>query len=1019
MQIGLANIVLLTATAALAYPLTRKIGSRVFYLLSAVLAVSFTLYATLIPKVLQVEPAEVAHAAHTEMYDWLPSLDLNISFTIDALSLIMVLLVTGAGSLILFYCANYFQKKEPGIARFASVFTAFSAVMAGLVTADNIYLLFVFWEATSVFSFLLIGHATRSRTANSSALQAFIVTSLGGLAMLVGLVMLGALSGTASLAALTRETPGQSPQTICAIYLVAVGALSKSAIFPFHFWLPGAMTAPTPVSAYLHAAAMVKGGIYLLLRILPAYADTPGLTPLLLVLGAVTVLLGGFGALNQFDIKLILANSTVSQLGMLVLVVASGTEPALYAGIALTLAHALAKAPLFLTVGIVDHERGTRDLRFLHGVGRQFPGLAAAAALAAVSLAGLPPLFGFAAKEGALQALWDETGYASLSFVFLALASVFTFLYTGRFLWAVFLNKREYAGSNIFSRASSMPVRSGASVVDPVRATFAKPLNGVGCDTKAERRGRRVGMLLFPVAFFALLSVAAGFFAGPLSLALQNAVRAISSGSSREDSVVLHDLALWHGFTPALAVSVTVFALGLVLLLPLCKTRRVLPKIPEKYTAMHLYWQFTKGLDTLAVRLTALTQRGSLPFYLAIILTFSATSFFLLVPKSGLARLDAGTSVQLLVAVTVIPAALTVTFARTRFMAILLVGVTGFGMAALFALHGAPDLALTQTLVETVSLIAFVLVIRRLPPRIRHDARVLPKIVRILLAVAISLAVSLGALAALGARKDEPIWKAIPELAVSGGHGMNVVGVLLVDMRGWDTMGELSVIIAAATGVASLIFLSTRADVRPRLSRKQQRSYARAHLLRVQDPNDPASRVAWLLAGRRLDPENRSILLEVVVRVIFHALIVFSVYLLLTGHNNSGGGFAAGLVAGLALVARYLAGGRYELGVTVPVDAGKILAGGLALATFMAALPLFFGQAALSSFWVEPSLGPFGSLSVVSSTLFDAGIYLVVFGLVLDVLRSLGGQLDVHELEDEKAARDDLDAGARIGGGGS
>jgi multicomponent Na+:H+ antiporter subunit A len=238
------------------------------------------------------------------------------------------------------------------------------------------------------------------------------------------------------------------------------------------------------------------------------------------------------------------------------------------------------------------------------------------------------------------------------------------------------------------------------------------------------------------------------------------------------------------------------------------------------------------------------------------------------------------------------------------------------------------------------------------------------------------------------------------------------VNVMLVDIRGWDTMGELSVILAAATGVASLVFLSTRADLRPKISRRDARSQAREHLLRIADPDDSATRVSWLLAGRHLNPARRSILLEVVVRLLFHALIILSIYLLLTGHNTPGGGFAGGLVAGLALVARYLAGGRYELGATVPLDAGRILGVGLALAVSMALLPMLFGQAALASAWVDVDLGPFGTLPLVTSTLFDIGVYLVVFGLILDVLRSLGAEIDEHE-EAEVAAFEEEEVGAR------
>jgi multicomponent Na+:H+ antiporter subunit A len=423
----------------------------------------------------------------------------------------------------------------------------------------------------------------------------------------------------------------------------------------------------------------------------------------------------------------------------------------------------------------------------------------------------------------------------------------------------------------------------------------------------------------------------------------------------------------------------------------------------------------THWVDSLAVKVTSLTQRGSLPFYLAVILivVVAALGGTLLVTGEWPDEFELISSpVQLPIAIIMIVAAIFSLRARTRFQAVVLVGVTGYGMAAIFAMHGAPDLALTQALVETVTLIAFVLVIRRLPQRLGSRPSRKVRWGRMLIGSAVGLVIGAFAVVALGSRIAEPISLQIPGLAYSGGHGTNAVNVMLVDIRGWDTMGELSVILAAATGVASLVFLSTRADLRPKISRRDARSQAREHLLRIADPDDSATRVSWLLAGRHLNPARRSILLEVVVRLLFHALIILSIYLLLTGHNTPGGGFAGGLVAGLALVARYLAGGRYELGATVPLDAGRILGVGLALAVSMALLPMLFGQAALASAWVDVDLGPFGTLPLVTSTLFDIGVYLVVFGLILDVLRSLGAEIDEHE-EAEVAAFEEEEVGAR------
>ncbi|MFV0433202.1 MAG: Na+/H+ antiporter subunit A [Leucobacter sp.] len=953
-------LVALSAVSVLAYPLIRRFGSRAFTVIAAALALAFVAFAF-------QGPAIFSGQVFTEQIRWVPELSLNLTFRLDTLAWMFALLVTGAGALVLLYCRNYFDDEEVGLARFGSVFVAFSVSMLGLVLADNVYLLFVFWEATSVFSFLLIGHATRQRTSRASALQALMVTTLGGLAMLVGLVILVVDTGTADLSAIVAAAP-RGPLITVAIYLVLAGALSKSAIFPFHFWLPGAMAAPTPVSAYLHAAAMVKAGIYLIARLDQGFGDVPGYRETLVILGGITMLNGGIRALRQHDIKLIVAHGTVSQLGLLVLTLGVADPRAEFAGLALVFAHAIAKAPLFLSVGIIDHSTGLRDLRKLSGLGRQMPVLAVCATFAAASMAGIPPFIGFVAKESALTELLhvgEEAGIARLAFWIVVVGSILTVAYMTRFIWGAFARKSGVAPTPIVH-----PV-SPAIMVAPIVFVFFALAGGIGAK------------LLDPW--------------------LQHVVD--TSAHTPEH------LALWHGFTPALGVSSAIILVGVLFAWWLIRRSRPLPVLPERFSASHAYWVITHCIDVLAVRLTALTQRGSLPFYLAVILSVTVcalggTLLFGDVWGTGEAEplSFASTPAEFSVALVMVLAAVFALRARTRFQAVVLVGVTGYGMAAVFALHGAPDLALTQALVETVTLIAFVLVIRRLPQHIALRAKLSRRWVRAIIGIGVGVVMGGIALVTLGSRVSDPISLLMPELAYKGGHGLNTVNVTLVDIRGWDTLGELSVILAAATGVASLIFLSTRVDTAPKISRSEARSRVADLLRRVADPNDPAQRRTWLLAGRDLNPSRRSILLEVVVRLIFHALILLSFYLLLTGHNTPGGGFAGGLVAGLALVARYLTGGRDELGATVPIDAGRILGTGLAIAATTAAVPLFFGQAALSSAWVDLDLGPLGMLPLVSSTLFDVGVYLVVFGLILDVLRSLGAEIDLQEKKDQESS---------------
>ncbi|MHA3724909.1 Na+/H+ antiporter subunit A [Leucobacter sp. HY1910] len=952
---AMTSMLLVVALCAICvHPVVARLGPRSFLLLATLMGGMFSW-------VLVLSIPVFGGDVLTEYHEWIPQLSMSLGFRLDPVAAVFALLVTGAGALVLLYCAYYFEAGEAGLARFAAVFMGFTVSMLGLVLADDVYLLFIFWEATTVFSFLLIGHVTRLRTANAAALQALIVTTFGGLAMLVGLVLLVAETGTSSLAGIVEASPTGVTATV-AVYLVLTGALSKSAIFPFHFWLPGAMSAPTPVSAYLHAAAMVKAGVYLIARLAPGIADVPGFRVTLVCLGAITMISGGLRALRQYDIKLLVAHGTVSQLGLLVMVIGIGTPATTFAGITLLLAHAAAKAPLFLSVGVIDHATGTRDMRELSGLARSMPVLAIISGVAAASMAGFPPFVGFVAKEAAFTEMLDEgqgSNLAVLAFWVALVGSILTVAYMGRFYWGAFWSKPGVAPSRI---------------------------------VHAQHPGIYVAPAIF-ASLALLLGVGAPWLGEVLSIGWP------SDAAS---------LALWHGWTPALAASGAAIALGLVIAVLLAKRGRPLPAPPERFTAAHIYWVLTQWIDTLAVRTTAVTQRGSLPFYLSVILIVAAGSLGGTIlwgqawPNEYVLM---SSPAELPIAILMIVAACFALRARTRFQAVVLVGVTGYGMAALFATHGAPDLALTQALVETVTLIAFVLVIRRLPQRLNTRVKRPVRWARAVIGIATGLTLGAAAIVALGARVADPISLELPGLAYAGGHGSNVVNVMLVDIRGWDTMGELSVVLAAATGVASLVFLSTRADLRPKLSRKQARTVARDNLRRVADPNDPARRTPWVLAGRTLDPANRSILLEVVVRLIFHGLIILSIYLLLTGHNSPGGGFAGGLVAGLALVARYLAGGRHELSATVPLDAGRILGAGLAIAVTMALLPMFFGQSALASAWIDVDLGWFGTLPLVTSTLFDIGVYLVVFGLVLDVLRSLGSEIDEHEELDKQAAQ--------------
>ena len=942
--------------AAIVMPwIVRLVGRKAFLIAAAVPAAAFVYTVALAPRV-------IAGEVITETYRWIPALDFSIAVRLDTLSWALSLVVTGVGALVLVYCTRYFRSEEEALGRFAAVLLAFAGAMYGLVLADDVYLLFVFWEATSILSYLLIGHSTARKTSRGAALQALLVTTFGGLAMLVGLVILAVTTGTSSLTGIIAAAPSDG-LAIAAVMLVLVGALSKSAIFPFHFWLPAAMAAPTPVSAYLHAAAMVKAGIYLIARMAPGFSDIPGWKEVLIGLGVFTMIMGGWTALKQHDLKLVLAYGTVSQLGFLTIVMGFGTKEAALAGLALLLAHALYKSTLFLVVGIIDHRAGTRDLRKLSGFGAEAPVLAVVTGVALASMMGLPPTLGFVAKEGVFTAFLtgaeDGSVWGWIALIGVAVGSVLTAAYSVRFFWGAFARKKD---------------------VEPLALGHKHP-DFLIAPTILAASGLVLGVLAHLVD---------GWLAGyPASFPE-------SAGHS-------YHLALWHGFEPALFISAVTIALGVLLFVWRDRVSRVQTAFGTGLSAANAYSALMRSIDRIAARTTSLTQRGSLPFYLGVILlVFTVTiTTGLILNRSWPAEFRLWDyPAQLAIGIVMVVAAVAATRAGKRFQAVVLVGVTGFGMAALFALQGAPDLALTQILVEVVTLVAFVLVLRRLPARLGARNGSQKRLLRAILGISIGILMAVVAVVALGARTDLPISLEWADLAYNQGHGRNVVNVALVDLRGWDTMGELSVIIAAATGVASLIFISGRTDNLPRVNRRTARRKAHASLDNAIDPSND-ERGSWLVAGRTLAARNRSILLEVVVRLIFHSVIIVSIYLLLVGHNAPGGGFAGGLVAGMALVARYLAGGRHELGAAAPFDAGKLLGTGLVLAVGTALVPLFFGADALTSTWWELDLGIFGQLEFVTSTIFDIGVYLVVIGLVLDVLRSLGAEVDRQQEQSE------------------
>lgn len=952
--------------AALAAPvLVGQLGRKAFYVLAAVPAAVAIWALTWASRVAD-------GAAPTQSVTWIADLDLELAFRLDTLSWFMTLVVGGVGALVLVYCASYFSKGASGMGRFAAVFVAFSGAMLGLVTADDLIALFVFWELTTVTSYLLIGHYSDRKTSRRAAMEAIVVTTAGGLAMLVGLVLLGTAAGTWRLSELMANPPEASATVVTAVVLVLAGALTKSALVPFHFWLPAAMAAPTPVSAYLHAAAMVKAGVYLVARFAPAFATLPAWRWIVLGAGGATMLLGGYRALRQNDLKLVLAFGTVSQLGLIVLLVGYGTNATALAGLALLGAHAMFKAALFLVVGVVDSASGTRDLRCLSGVGRDLPWTAAAGAVAVASMIGLPPTAGYVSKEATLGALAHDGAMGTVMLVLVVAGAALTVAYGLRFWWGAFATK-----------PTVMVVEDGAQVVLPsldVPTTLRHPSR----------------LLDLPAGLLALLGVAAGLLPA-LGQRLLGPYAATYPGATGH-------LSLWGGVLGT-ALTVLVLAVGFGLFAVRDRVERLQARAWHPVSADRVYRRGMRQLDDLAADVTAAVQRGSLPVYLGMILMVFVVGVgsLLLTSTSFPERVRPFDNVgQVALGAVVVVSTVLVARSRRRLKGAIMLGIGGYALAGLFLLHGAPDLALTQVLVETVILVVFVLVLRRLPPYFSVRPLAASRWVRLALGVAVGLVVGGLALVAGSAPVDDPVAMRFPEQALSWGNGHNVVNVTLVDIRAWDTVGEISVLLVAATGVASMVFVSRRTG---RIFRSDEAEAGPGVWGGDDDPEAPLRQPRgapvgsqrdnqWLRAGSTLAPRRRSVIFEVVARVLFHTMIVYSLFLLFSGHNAPGGGFAAGLVTGIALTVRYLAGGRYELGEAAPVQPGALLGAGLFLAAGTGVAAMVFGAPVLTSALVSVDLPLVGTVKLVTSLFFDIGVYLVVVGLVLDILRSLGAELD-------------------------
>lgn len=955
--------------------------------------------------------------AHEEVVPWIPGLGVDLVMRMDALTWLMTLIVGGVGALVLLYASAYFSKGAAGLSRFAGVFTGFIAMMLGVVQADHTMILYVFWEGTSLLSFLLIGHHFDRRPARVAARQALLVTTFGSLAMFVGFVMMGLapwgsfrihelVAYAASGALIASNT---TPYVTIAGLLILMGAFSKSALVPGHFWLPGAMAAPTPVSAYLHAAAMVKAGVYLIARLTPGLSALPIWSPLVVTIGCITMVVGGYRSLKQYDLKLVLAYGTVSQLGLMTACVGAGSHAFALAGLTLLVAHSLFKSALFLTVGAVEKATGTRDFRRLTGVAQRLPVLAGGAALAAASMAGLPLTTGYLGKEALIAALlhgseatWLDSRGEILLMLVVAGGSVLTVAYSWRFWWGAFGTRQVATPLDV----TTVPAR-----------------------------------MLAPIVL-----LASGALLGVVPAGLENTL-----APALETLPGHGHLAWWSGWEAAIVTGLILMGGALI---SVC-ARRVdvlLHRAHWPIDMVDLHTLLLRELEILSARFTRATHRGSLPaeiFTMVVAMVGAATLSLIVLPPSQWRIRWWDYPLEVLIAAVIIIGALMTARAHERLTAIFALGAVGLGVAVFFAIYGAPDLALTQILVESVGLMVLLLVLRRLPWRFSERPVRAWQWMRGAASIGAGMVVFIVGLAAASARIHTPDSALMPEEAYFFGHGKNIVNVILVDIRAWDTVGELSVMVVIATGVASLIHAASHTHphyggllvkIVPFLRRwgfhsdtldaweRQHTENARTpasptHSQDIQQtrssPRPPGQQGSVGKAGRTNSPRHaskaaggaflptvsglrqaeRSIILEVTTRLLFPIMLLISLWLLFIGHNQPGGGFAGGVVAGLAFVLRYLAGGSAELERAMPVAPGRILGTGIIFASIGALSPLLWGKSVVESTEIVWHLGVLGELHFTTAVILDVGVYILVMGLVIDLVTAAGSQIDRHGQE--------------------
>jgi multicomponent K+:H+ antiporter subunit A len=892
--------------------------------------------------VLALAPAVFAHQIPSWVQPWVPTLGLNFGFRLDGLAWLFALLITGIGALIVLYAAWYLDRADPA-PRFFAFLLLFMGAMLGVVLAENLVLLVLFWELTSLASFLLIGYWRDKAEARDGAKMALAITGAGGLCLLAGALLIGHIVGSFSLDAVLAagEKIRAHGLYTTALVLVLLGAFTKSAQFPFHFWLPHAMAAPTPVSAYLHSATMVKCGVFLLARLWPALGGSEEWFWIVSLTGLATLLVGAYVAIFQHDLKGLLAYSTVSHLGLITLLFGLDEPLAVVAGVFHILNHATFKAGLFMIAGIIDHECGTRDLRRINGLMKYMPFTATLGMVAAAAMAGVPLLNGFLSKEMFFAETVAKDGHRAMEWLLPAgatLAGVFSVAYSLRFIHDTFFNGE--------------PVNLPKT---PHEAPF---------------------FMRAPVLLLVILCVAVG-------LAPQWTVGALLAVAGQAalgpTPMPEYTLAIWHGLNLPLAMSVVAVLGGVVLYFGLQRfvnLHRVV-RLPGwiRSGGRDLFVALQAGGVAAARGLTAALQSGRLQRYLLLLLGMAllagAWPFFVApsVPSAAPAALslaDLNAPALALAVIGLLATVATTVLHRQRLVALLCMGATGLVVCGVFIGFSAPDLALTQLLVEVVTIILMMLALHWLPASSPTAEAQAGETWRRWRDAVLALAIGLGTAALVWmvlTRPGASISEYFLATTLPLGGGANAVNVIIVDYRGFDTLGEITVLVIAALLMHSLLA-----------------------------PFQPGA------AGVPATPpggadERHPLMLQIVARLVLPFAVLISIYLYLRGHNAPGGGFIAGLVLAIGLALVYVAQGGAWVGARLNgaayLDFRASAAWGLVIAAATGMASWTFGAPFLTSTYDYPWLPGVGGVPLASAGLFDLGVYLVVIGATMVMLLSI------------------------------